>query len=151
MKHQTLALLTALTTLLCSGSTLAQPRDMGRSGGWGVNAPYQRLYNPSTVETIKGTVVKIEQWTPERGMNKGVHLILNTDKGEIPVHLGPAWFLDKQDTKINTKDKVEIRGSRVDYQGKPAIIAAEVKKNDEVLKLRDDTGTPVWAGWRRGQ
>jgi hypothetical protein len=25
----------------------------------------------------------------------------------------------------------------------------EVKKGDEVLKLRDDTGFPVWSGWRR--
>jgi hypothetical protein len=24
-----------------------------------------------------------------------------------------------------------------------------VKKGDEVLKLRDDSGFPVWSGWRR--
>jgi hypothetical protein len=27
----------------------------------------------------------------------------------------------------------------------------EVKKGDEVLKLRDDNGFPVWSGWRRRQ
>jgi hypothetical protein len=40
-------------------------------------------------------------------------------------------------------------GSRITYEGKPAIIAAEVKKGDEVLRLRDEKGIPVWAG-RRG-
>ena len=29
------------------------------------------------------------------------------------------------------------------------ISIVEVKKKDSVLKLRDETGVPVWAGWRR--
>lgn len=37
------------------------------------------------------------------------------------------------------------QGSRVTFQGKPAVIAAEVKKGDEVLKLRDETGLPAWS------
>ena len=47
------------------------------------------------------------------------------------------------------KDSVEIKGSRVTFEGKPAIIAAEVKKGGETLTLRDDAGLPVWSGWRR--
>ena len=42
-----------------------------------------------------------------------------------------------------------MKGARTTFAGKPAIIAAEVKKGDEVLKLRDDSGFPVWSGWRR--
>jgi hypothetical protein len=52
--------------------------------------------------------------------------------------------------KIQPKDTVEVKGSRVTVQGQPALIAAEVKKGDEVLKLRDEAGIPMWAGWRRG-
>jgi hypothetical protein len=51
--------------------------------------------------------------------------------------------------KIEAKDKVEVKGSKITFGGKPAIIAIEVKKGDEVLKLRDDAGFPVWSGWRR--
>jgi hypothetical protein len=51
--------------------------------------------------------------------------------------------------KIEPKDKVEVRGAKATIAGKQAIIAAEVKKGDEVLKLRDDSGFPVWSGWRR--
>lgn len=40
-------------------------------------------------------------------------------------------------------------GSRISFEGNPAIIAAEVKKGDEVLKLRDEKGVPFWSGWRR--
>jgi len=45
--------------------------------------------------------------------------------------------------------RAEVKGSRITYNGKPAIVAAEVKKGDTVLKLRDDNGIPVCAGWRR--
>jgi hypothetical protein len=50
---------------------------------------------------------------------------------------------------IEPKDLVEVTGSRLTFQGKPALIAAEVRKGEEMLKLRDDSGYPVWAGWRR--
>jgi hypothetical protein len=29
-----------------------------------------------------------------------------------------------------------------------AIIAAEIRKGDEALMLRDANGSPMWAGWR---
>jgi hypothetical protein len=35
--------------------------------------------------------------------------------------------------------------------GKPALIAAEVKKGDEVMKLRDANGVPAWSGGRSGR
>lgn len=31
----------------------------------------------------------------------------------------------------------------------PAVIAVEVRKGDRTLTLRDASGIPVWAGWRR--
>ncbi len=75
--------------------------------------------------------------------------MLKTDKETISVHLGPGWYIEKQDINIEPKDKIEATGSRITFGGKPAIIAAEVKKGDEVLKLRDENGFPVWAGWRK--
>jgi len=43
---------------------------------------------------------------------------------------------------------VEVKGSRISIQGQPTIIACEVKKGNNVLKLRDDRGMPLWAGPR---
>lgn len=71
-------------------------------------------------------------------------------KGDVSVRLGPRWYLENQDVKIQPKDKVEVKGSRVTVQGQPAIIAAEVKKGGETLMLRDEASIPMWAGWRRG-
>jgi hypothetical protein len=142
----------AITLLLASADCFAQkgPGMMWRgSGGWGPGTPYNRMYDPKTVETVSGEVVSVSQITPNKGMGAGVHMTLNTGKETISVHLGPSWYLENQDVKIEAKDKVEVKGSKITFNGKPAIIAIEVKKGDEVLKLRDDAGFPVWSGWRR--
>ena len=119
------------------------------SRGWGMGSQYNRMYNPKTVETISGEVVSVDKITPMKGMSYGIHLTLKTEKETISVHLGPGWFIERQDIKIEPKDKIEVTGSRITFEGKPAIIAAEVKKGDEILKLRDENGIPVWAGWRK--
>jgi hypothetical protein len=85
-----------------------------------------------------------------KGMGRGVHLLVKTDHGTVDVHLGPAWYVQNQDVKLAAKDRVEVKGSRVTLDGKSALIAAEVRKGDEVLVLRDDAGVPRWVGWRRG-
>ncbi|HEV8725573.1 MAG TPA: hypothetical protein VGW77_33555 [Candidatus Binatia bacterium] len=70
---------------------------------------------------------------------------VKTDKETVSVHLGPSWYLENQDVKIDPKDKVEVKGSRITFGGKPAIIAAEVKKGDEVLKLAMTTASQCGA------
>jgi len=107
------------------------------------------MYDPGTVVTVKGEVTNIGKFTPSEGACCGIHLVLKTKNESISVHLGPSWYIDKQEVKMKAKDKVEITGSKVTFEGKPAIIAAEVKKKDGVLKLRDEDGIPYWAGWRR--
>jgi hypothetical protein len=118
-------------------------------GGWGPGSPYNRMFDPKTVETVSGEVVSIDKITPMRGMSYGIHLMLKTDNGTISVHLGPGWYIENQDVKLAVKDRIEVKGSRITFDGKPAIIAMEIKKGGETLTLRDADGFPLWAGWRR--
>jgi hypothetical protein len=119
------------------------------SQGWGSGTGYARLYDSNTIETVKGEVVSVKTFTPGKGMAPGVHVQLETGNGTLPVHLGPVWYLENQDFKIEVKDVVDVTGSRVTFDGAPALIAAEVKKGDDILRLRDRDGYPAWAGWRR--
>ena len=121
------------------------------SGGWGMGTPYQRMYDPDKVEIIKGTVEAVETVAPMKGMHRAVTLIVKTDKETIPIHLGPEWYIERLDIKILKGDTIEVRGSRVSFDGKPIIIAAEIKmeKGEHIIVLRDDAGIPVWAGWRK--
>jgi len=137
--------------LLLASDALAQRGKMRwpGSGGWEMGGAYGRMYDPAKVETISGVVEKVEQFTGRRGMSPGIHIVLKTDQESIPVHLGPAWFIQRLDTKIEPGDKVEAKGSRITFSGKPAIVAAEIRKGDDVLVLRDANGVPAWGGWRR--
>ena len=143
-------LVVSIAMLVLASIVQAQGMRWHGGGGWGPGTAYGRIYDPKTVETVAGEVLKIERFTPMRGMSSGVHLVLKTGTGEVSVHLGPQWYLENQDVKIEPKDKLEIKGSRVTMDGKPALIAAEIKEGDGVLRLRDEAGVPMWAGWRRG-
>jgi hypothetical protein len=153
MKKISLALvITALTMLFATISAFAQPRPgmMWRGGGgWGSGTPYNRMYDPKAVESISGEVTSVSRITPMKGMSAGIQMNVKTDKETISVQLGPSWYLENQDVKIEAKDKVDVKGFRTSFGGKPAIIAAEVRKGDEVLKLRDESGFPAWMAWRR--
>ncbi|OPY06321.1 MAG: hypothetical protein A4E66_02242 [Syntrophus sp. PtaB.Bin001] len=140
----------SILVFLLAADSYAQRGMMWRgSGGWGTGSEYGRLYNPNTVTTITGEVVKVDSIAPIRGMSYGVHLVVKTATETISVHLGPAWYIENQDIKIEPKDKITVKGSRITFQDKPAIIAAQVKKGDQTLELRDANGFPAWSGWRR--
>jgi len=144
------ALLATLLVVSVVSTAFAAPWKGWRgSGGWGMGNAYQRMFNPATVEIVTGEVIAVEKVRPMKGMGTGIHLQLKTGKEYISVHLGPSWYIERLDAQIENGDKIEVKGSRVMLAGKPAIIAAEVKKGDALLKLRDDSGVPAWAGWRR--
>jgi hypothetical protein len=139
-----------IISLVFAVESFAQKGMMWRgSGGWGPEGRYHGMYDPKTVETVTGEVVSVDKITPLKGMQYGVHMMVKTDRETISVHLGPGWFIENQDIRIEPGDKIEVMGSRIAFEGKPAIVAAEVRKGDQVLKLRDQDGFPAWSRWRR--
>lgn len=132
--------LIAVGAMICFGSAV-----YAKGRGWESGSRYTRMYDPATVDTVSGEVVKIDKITPVKGWSYGVHLLLKTDKEEISVHLGPGWYVEKQGGQFAPGDRIEVKGSRITYKGKPVIIASEVRKSDKVLQLRDDNGLPLWS------
>ncbi len=122
----------------CNGCGMGMGRGMGG-----------RMYDPAKAETLSGQVVSVEELAAPRGRGNAVVLKVASGSGMLAVHLGPKWFLDKQEMKFAAGDAVEIRGVKTAQRGQEIYIAAEVKKGNDVLKLRDDQGIPLWAGWRR--
>ena len=111
-----------------------------------------RMWNPATVETVSGEVVEVAKQPSPRGKGYGVHLVLKTkDAPKLVVHLGPAFYVEKQQVKIAAGDTVEVKGSRVTLKGEPVLLAAEVKKGDATLLLRDASGVPAWSGGGGGK
>ena len=158
-KFASVLIRTVVAGLLMTGDCLyAQPDSSADSSSKANVSPapggrwrMHRFYNPDTVETLSGKVTNVER-IAHGHWGAGVHITLQTRSGEIPVHLGPSWYLDKQDVQIKQGDRVQVTGSRVEIQDQPVIVAAKVVKGDQTLTLRDSSGFPAWAGGRgRGQ
>jgi hypothetical protein len=120
------------------------------SGGWGPGCIYCRDFNLKDATTVTGTVEKIETMLPAKGMVRGIHMVVNTGKDVVSVHLGPKWYLENQDTSLARKDKVTVNGVKAQWEGKQVIIAFTVEKGGKTLTLRDEQGQPAWSAWREG-
>jgi hypothetical protein len=111
-----------------------------------------RLYNPQAVETLTGKVAAVKRIAPKKaGKPERVTMVLQTDHGGVKVHLGPAAYLDQQALKLAAGDQVAVKGVKVSRPKVTIFIAGEVRKGDQVLKLRDEaTGRPLWFKGKKG-
>ena len=101
-------------------------------------------FDPATVKTITGEVTDVSGLQSQVGLAP-VQIKVRTEKETLPVILGPSDYLDTQNTKIQKGDQVEVTGSRVTQNNHPTLIATQVKKGDQTLKLRQNDGTPLWS------
>ncbi|MGO9580230.1 MAG: hypothetical protein ACLP2P_12545 [Desulfobaccales bacterium] len=120
----------------------------GRDGGTGEQD--RRLYNPQTVTTVQGQVEDLgsygmQGWRVAPGM-KTQGLVLKTNTGNITINLGPPWYVRKQGFTLQKGDTLEVTGSKVTKDEKTVLLAAEVKKNGQTLKVRDEKGAPLFRG-----
>jgi hypothetical protein len=117
----------------------------------GTKDPYKKIFDSKTIKTISGQVIKIDQ-VPEFGFGLQMRLTVFIDKNEIlPVYLGPAYYLvgPWQAKHLKLGDKITVTGSQVIVSGEPLMIATTVKRENEVLRLRDKEGIPEWIGWKK--
>lgn len=118
------------------------------SGGWGAGMPYAQHFERGNREKLNGTVVRMERIVPLPGMADGYGLTLRTREQPMSVHLGPVWYLERQDFPIEVDDVVEVLGVRVVLEGQTVLLATEVRKKGKVLSLRSEAGLPLWSAWR---
>ncbi len=100
-------------------------------------------FDPKTVETVQGIVVNAPEFKPG-GITEMVKLTLKTKQEKLIVILAPNWFMAQQHWKITALDNLEITGSRLNLHGQIALVAQVVKKGDQVMAFRDQTGRPLW-------
>jgi hypothetical protein len=105
-------------------------------------------YDTKTEVTIQGTVDKINRMGKGPMPGMGIHLIVKAGNETTEVHLGPADFVEKT-MAFKEGDAIQVTGSKVTMMDRTVVIAREVKKGDEVLKLRDEQGVPLWRGMHR--
>ena len=123
--------------------------DWTGSGGWGLGLPYNRSFDARRIHTVEGNLYRFEQLVPQDGMSDGLSLVLKNATEIISVHLGPKWYMERQEFPLYKGEYIEVAGSRTTFDGEEVIIATEVRTKDKVLKLREQNGVPLWSAWRK--
>lgn len=138
MKRTSLLMSLLLTALLAT-ATLAD--------GWDSGSNYNNTYNPQTVQTLSGTIVRVDRdITPEPGMSPGVVALVDTGNELVNVHIGPRWFTNFYQDKwsLESGDKVEVTGSVVNLDGAKSMLLRSGKKGQLEMVIRAKNGAPVW-------
>jgi hypothetical protein len=151
MKRYIVAGFVAFSFVVLVSVTLSAQQGSGRMGGrGGVRSEGRGTYDPAQAEITTGEIIAVKDIEFNRGRITGVGAELKTDSQTVLVYLGPHIYVDLQNVRINVGDTVEVKGVNVLLDGQQAVLAGEVRKGDDVLRLRDDNGMPLWAGKRQG-
>jgi hypothetical protein len=122
----------------------------GRGQGFKLQ-PYKCLINQADCRPgeISGQITKISLETFEWHMEPGLAMEVNTlNQGLVHVHLGPVWYLERQESDLKPGDQVRIQALCYEVGGKTRLIANEISHKDHVLQLRDSQGRPYWEAVR---
>lgn len=99
---------------------------------------------------VGGKVAQVLTETLADSMHPGLAVVVDTKtQGRVHVHLGPVWYLERQEFEIKPGDEVSVKGMCDKKNGGMDVIAYELTKGDHVLHLRDAQGRPNWEAWRK--
>lgn len=101
--------------------------------------------NPSTVQTIHGTIDSIGTYPLAGTSAQGVLLNVKTADGRIvAVQAGPQSYAEKQNFVFQVGDEVTIIGAPTVVAGHNAIAASQITMGGRTLNLLTKEGKPLW-------
>jgi sporulation protein YlmC with PRC-barrel domain len=97
---------------------------------------------PSDADDYEGRVTAISDH----------QITIATDDGEVCINVAPSQFLSKSEVMLRQGDEVKIEAVSVPSPTglDELLVATAIHKNDQVVVLRRDDGSPVWSTARIG-
>jgi hypothetical protein len=121
-----------------------EKRDMQ---GWGIDDPYNKLYDVREFEKIRVWVIRVKEVIPMPGMSPGTALDVREGSNEFEVQLCPTWYRKPSEVMVKKNDRVKLKGVWAEINGRDIFMASKIKKDPdlEILKVRlTKDGTPFW-------
>lgn len=139
MKNIFIILFITLIATSCASNVRWQGQE-----GWGSDSKYLDLYNDENIETYLVEILEVSLLKVPGSNEKAVVIKVKTYDKALTVHLGPKWYIEKQELMLKKGDMINVKGSIFGYNSEESIMASEVSKGLKKLKLRDDEGSPLW-------
>lgn len=135
-----------IKTVLAALALLAAPALA--DDGWGSGSDYNQHFNPKSVQTVRGKVVKLaHNVSPLRGMQPGFAATIQTENGQtVEAQIGPKWFTNFYHQEWNSKvgDNVSVTGSLVQLNGQNVLMVTQGQNGNHKMVIRSRDGQPVW-------
>ena len=121
-----------------------EKRDMK---GWGIDDPYNKLYDVREYEKVRCYVVRVKEVIPMPGMSPATALEVREGAYVWEVHLCPTWYRKPSEIRLKKNERIKLKGVWAEINGKDVFMASKVKKDPdtEIIKVRlTKDGTPFW-------
>jgi hypothetical protein len=121
-----------------------EPRDMQ---GWGIDDPYNKLYDVREYEKIRAWVVRVKEVVPMPGMSPATALDVREGSDEFEVQICPTWYRNPSEIRLQKGARIKLKGVWAEINGKDVFIASKIKKDPDIdiIKVRlTKDGTPFW-------
>jgi len=132
---------------LIIGISWVQAEEQRDMQGWGIDDPYNQLYDVRELEKIRAWVVRVKEVVPMPGMSPATALDVREGAYIHEVHLCPTWYRKPSEIRLKKNERIKIKGVWAEIDGKDIFMASKVKKdpNTEIIKVRlTKDGTPFW-------
>ncbi len=114
------------------------------AGGKDAKAAPGPAYDRNSETKFLGKVTEVRELGQDHAL-AGVYLSIKTEKGEnVSVYVGPQEFIKLFDVTFSAGEDVEVRASKVKFDGSDLFLAREIRMGQVTLILRDDSGSPNW-------
>jgi hypothetical protein len=139
---------TALLLFMVSGSFgWAQDEAKRDMQGWGIDSPYNKLYDVREYEKIRAWVVRIKEVVPMPGMSPATALDVREGSDEFEVQICPTWYRKPSEIRLQKNARIKLKGVWAEINGKDVFMASKIKKDPDIdiIKVRlTRDGTPFW-------
>ena len=115
--------------------------------GWGIDDPYNKLYDVREFEKVRAYVIRVKEVVPMPGMSPATALDVREGAYEWEVHLCPTWYRKPSEIRLKKNERIKLKGVWAEINGKDVFMASKVKKdpNTDIIKVRlTKDGTPFW-------
>ena len=129
------------------GPNYVQAEEKPDMKGWGIDDPYNKLYDVREFEKIRAWVVRVKEVIPMPGMSPATALDIREGAYVHEVHLCPTWYRKPSEIRLKKNERIKVKGVWAEINGKDIFMASKVKKdpNTEIIKVRlTKDGTPFW-------
>jgi sporulation protein YlmC with PRC-barrel domain len=112
---------------------------------WGKDGPVITAIEPGSKRTVKGKITDVSETKFEGGVQPATTITVRDGSKDTVVLLGPVWYMDRQNLKLNKGEEVVVEVCRTRINGTPYELVRTLDRGGTRVVLVED-GKPAWEG-----